>query len=75
MAMGLKVAPDIAQAIFDEILHDLYVERYINNIGVFTDGTYKEHMELVATVLKRQEENGCKVNPSNVSGWSRRPNF
>eukprot|EP00957_Ditylum_brightwellii_P073116 5557234-Ditylum_brightwellii.AAC.1 len=63
MAMGLKVVPDVAQAIINEILHDLDVERYINDIGIFTNGTYEEHMELVAKVLKRLEGNGCKVNP------------
>eukprot|EP00957_Ditylum_brightwellii_P002629 202189-Ditylum_brightwellii.AAC.1 len=60
--MGLKVAPDVVQAIIDEILHDLDVERYIIDIGVFTNRTYEKHMELVEKVLKRLKENGCKVN-------------
>eukprot|EP00957_Ditylum_brightwellii_P086025 6544460-Ditylum_brightwellii.AAC.1 len=61
--MGLKVAPDVVQAIIDEILHDLDVERYIDGIGIFTNGTYEEHMHLVQTVLQQLEDNGLKVNP------------
>eukprot|EP00957_Ditylum_brightwellii_P150696 11473927-Ditylum_brightwellii.AAC.1 len=61
--MGLKVAPGVAQAIINEVLHDLDVERCINDIRIFTNGTYEEHMELVEKVLKRLEENGCKVIP------------
>eukprot|EP00957_Ditylum_brightwellii_P010771 816324-Ditylum_brightwellii.AAC.1 len=63
MAMGLKVAPDIAQSIIEKILHDVDCERYLDDKGVFLNGSFEEHMELVLKVLKKLEENRCKVNP------------
>ena len=35
MAMGLKPAPDIAQATIEEILRDLDVDAYIDDVGIF----------------------------------------
>ena len=62
MAMGLKPSPDFAQAIIEQILSDLDVEVYIDDVGIFSND-YDEHMKLIATVLERLEQNGLKVNP------------
>eukprot|EP00957_Ditylum_brightwellii_P158445 12059543-Ditylum_brightwellii.AAC.1 len=43
--MGINGAPDIAQAIIEEILTGLDVEAYLDDIGIFTNGTYEQHME------------------------------
>eukprot|EP00957_Ditylum_brightwellii_P057742 4378033-Ditylum_brightwellii.AAC.1 len=61
--MGLKVSSDIAQALIEEILRGLGVETYINDVGVFTNGSFEDHMTVVHFVLRRLEENGCKINP------------
>ena len=37
MAMGLKPAPDIAQLIIEEILAGVDVEKYLDNIGIFSE--------------------------------------
>eukprot|EP00957_Ditylum_brightwellii_P134947 10288953-Ditylum_brightwellii.AAC.1 len=67
LAMGLKVSPDIAQAIIEEILHgancDVFCDRYMDDVGVFSNGSYEEHMELIGKVLMELEKNGMKVNP------------
>ena len=63
MAMGLKTAPDEAQSIIEECLRDLNVDVYIDDIGIFTKGSYEEHLELIGKVLQRLEENGFRVNP------------
>jgi hypothetical protein len=54
MAMELKPSPDFAQSIIEDILADLDVEVYIDNVGIFSDN-YKDHMKLIAAILKRLE--------------------
>eukprot|EP00957_Ditylum_brightwellii_P082374 6263678-Ditylum_brightwellii.AAC.1 len=45
MTMGLKIAPDEAQVVIEEVLAGLNVEVYINNIGIFSTH-FDEHLEL-----------------------------
>ena len=35
LSMGLKISPDVAQSIMEQILHNLDVEVYIDDIGIF----------------------------------------
>eukprot|EP00957_Ditylum_brightwellii_P074763 5681978-Ditylum_brightwellii.AAC.1 len=46
LAMGLKVAPDEAQATIVGILTGLNVEAYIDDIGIFSND-FNEHLELI----------------------------
>jgi len=62
LPMGLKISPDVAQSIMEEILGDLDVEVYIDDIAVFSKD-YDEHMDKVNEVLKRLEATGFKINP------------
>ena len=62
LAMGLKLSPDEAQSVIEAILDGLDVEVYIDDVGIFSD-SWEEHMEKVAAVLRRLEDNGCKINP------------
>eukprot|EP00957_Ditylum_brightwellii_P171561 13060985-Ditylum_brightwellii.AAC.1 len=62
MAMGLNIAPDVAQAIIEEIMRGTDVEAYMDDVGVFTNGDFEDHMRVVQIILKRLEENGMKVN-------------
>jgi hypothetical protein len=59
--MGLKTSLDIAQSTIEQIVKGLDVKTYIDDIGIFSND-YNEHMEMVAKVLKRLEDHGCKVN-------------
>ena len=63
MAMGLKPAPDVAQSIIEDILKDLGVDVYIDDIGIFSND-FNEHLQLIDTVCQRLEDNGLKVNPA-----------
>jgi hypothetical protein len=58
MAMGLKTAPDVAQAVIEGILTGLDVETYIDDIGIFSND-YDEHMRKISAVLIHLEDNGC----------------
>ena len=51
LPMGMKINPDEAQAIMGEILQGLDVTCYINDLGIWTNGTFDEHFELVDRVL------------------------
>ena len=62
MAMGLKVSPDVAQSMIENIYKGLNVKVYIDDIGIFSD-TYEDHTQLVNLVLERLESIGPKVNP------------
>ena len=62
MAMGLKPAPDIAQATIEEILRDIDVDVYIDDVGIFSN-SWENHLKVLDRVLQRLQDNGCKVNP------------
>eukprot|EP00957_Ditylum_brightwellii_P123611 9424528-Ditylum_brightwellii.AAC.2 len=60
MAIGLKMAPGIAQAIIKEILCGKDVETYLDDVGIFSNGEFKEHMKLVTKVLQQLHKNNMK---------------
>ena len=62
LPMGLKISPDVAQSIMEQILHALDVEVYIDDIGIFSN-SYEEHINKIDQVLKRVEDAGFKINP------------
>ena len=65
LAMGVKVtiSLDVAQSMVTKILNGLDVVAYIDDCGIWTDSTFKEHMELVEEVLRRLVGAGMKYNP------------
>ena len=64
MAMGLKPAPDFAQAIIEKVLHNLpNIEVYIDDIGIFTKCTFEEHLNLIEQVLTQLQQANLKINP------------
>eukprot|EP00957_Ditylum_brightwellii_P061956 4701964-Ditylum_brightwellii.AAC.1 len=73
--MGIKIAPNEAQAIIEEILCGLDVEAYINNVGIFTKVSFKEHLEFVDKVLQRLQDNNMKVNPLKCKWGVQETNF
>lgn len=68
MAMGLKPAPDFAQAIIERVLDGLETDSYIDDIGLFNTD-FDAHLAHIDRVLKRLEENGFKVNPTKCE-WA-----
>ena len=61
--MGCKASGDIAQSIITKIMESLDVEAYIDDCGLFSNGNFEEHLNLVDKVLGRLVENGMKCNP------------
>ncbi|KAL7455835.1 hypothetical protein ACHAXS_000368 [Conticribra weissflogii] len=63
LTMGLKCAPDFAQQIMEQILHELdCVFVCVDDIGIFSR-SWEEHILLVEKVLACLEANGFTVNP------------
>ena len=52
--MGLKSAPDYAQAFITKILRGLDVEVYIDNMGIWTNGPFTKHITLVDSILEHR---------------------
>ena len=63
LPMGLCNSPDIFQAKISCLMANLeYVRAYIDDLLIITKGTYLEHLQKLATVLKRLQQAGLKVN-------------
>ena len=61
--MGLSNSPDIFQEHMSELMMDLdYVRAYINDLLVFTKGSYDDHLTKLDVVLDRLHKAGLKVN-------------
>ena len=63
LAMGIKVLPDIALSIINQILDKLDTKGYIDDCGYWSAGTFEQHLDRVDTILTRLEEIGMKCNP------------
>ena len=61
--MGLKPSPNIAPSIIENVLRDLDVDAYIDDIGIFSND-YASHLEKISQVLARLEATGFKTIPS-----------
>jgi len=68
MAMGLKPSPDFAQSLIEQVLQDLDVDVYIDDIAIFSDD-FDEHIAKLYNLLKRLEDNGFRVNPAKCE-WA-----
>ena len=51
LPMGIKTSPDFAQSMIKKILRDLDIEAYMDDLGVWTKGSFDEHMVVVNKVL------------------------
>ena len=68
MAMGLKLSPDFAQSIIEDVLRNLNVDVHINDLAIFSIN-YKERTAKIIAVLRQLEDNGFKVNPAKCK-WA-----
>lgn len=63
LPMGICVAGDIFQERMNELLGHLpFVRCYLDDVLIITKGSWEEHCESLATVLKILLETGLKVN-------------
>jgi len=63
LPVGAKISPDVGQILIKKILDGLDIEAYMDDIGIWTDGTFDEHLTIVDNVLERLLKNGTKYNP------------
>jgi hypothetical protein len=59
---GIKQSPDFAQEIIEEVLQELDIEAYIDDVGCF-DNDWESHLRSLDKIVRRLEINGFKVNP------------
>lgn len=64
LPMGVKLAPSFAQAVMVRIFHDMTtVECFMDDIAIFTKGTFEEHLKDIREVLRRLDENNFSIKP------------
>ena len=62
--MGVKISPDFAQQHITEILQGIpNTSCYIDDVGIWTEGKFSEHLDVIDAVLERFSNNNMKCNP------------
>ena len=64
LPMGIKNSPDIFQQKISDLMEGLedFIRAYLDDILIITKGTFSDHLEKVAEVLKRLQAAGLQVN-------------
>ena len=75
LPMGMKISPDEAQSIMEKILEGLNVTCYIDDLRIWTNGSFDEHLELVDKVLQRLADSNLKTNPVKCNWGVRETDF
>ena len=74
--MGVKISPDVAQRFMNDMLHGIpNCCCYIDNLGIWTDGTFDEHLQVVDLVLLRLHGNNMKCNPLKCEWFVKETDF
>ena len=61
--MGLTNSPDVFQSVMHPLFQDIpQVKCLIDDIGIFTNSSFHQHLSIVHQVLLRLEESGFTVN-------------
>jgi len=62
LPIGLNISPDIFQSIMHPLFQDMEeVEVFIDDIGIFTNGSFEHHLEVTRKALQRLERCGFTV--------------
>ena len=70
MAMGLSISPDFFQEKLSQLFSDLpYIKIYLDDLLIFSNGTYEDHLKKVHEVLRRLHEKNLAVN-ARKSYWA-----
>ena len=68
LPMGLCNSPDIFQEHMSDLTQDLeHVRAYIDDLLIFTKGSYEDHLSKVDEVMNRLQKAGLKVNAGKSS--------
>ena len=69
LPMGVKVSPDVAQNIMEEVLAGISCSIYMDDVGIWTDGSFQEHLAVIEQVLQQFAAHDLKCNPLKCS-WA-----
>ena len=62
--MGVKISPNVAHQNMTEMLQGIpNTSCSIDDVGIWTKGTFPEHLDVVDSVLERFSNNNMKCNP------------
>jgi hypothetical protein len=63
LPMGIKNSPDIFQAVINDLLGDLdFVQVYLDDILITSNGTFQDHLQKLAIMFKRLEHANFRAN-------------
>ena len=65
--MGVKISPNVAQAYMVEMLQGIPSECYMDDVGVWTNCSFKDHMAIIYQIQQRFQQNNMKCNPLKCS--------
>jgi putative transposase len=61
--MGIKNSPEIFQAVINDLLGDLeFVQVYLDDILITSDGTFQDHLKKLDIIFKRLEHANFRAN-------------
>jgi len=70
LPMGLSISPDLFQANMQMLLADFpFVKVYLDDVLIFSNGSYQDHMKKVEQVLERLRSKNLSVN-ARKSFWA-----
>ena len=63
LPMGVNISPDVAQSYMAEMLHRIDCEYYMDDVGIWSYGSFEDHLQIVDNFLARFSEFNMKCNP------------
>ena len=75
LPIGVKVSPDVAQNIMEEVLNGIDCSIYMDDVGIWIKGSFQEHLSVIEQVLHQFAANNLKCNPLKCSWAVKETNF
>ena len=76
LPMGVKISPDVAQQFMVDMLQGIpNCCCYIDDLGIWTDGSFNDHLAVVDMVLSRLHTNNMKCNPLKCEWFVQETDF
>ena len=76
LPMGVKISPDIAQRFMVDMLQGIpNCCCYIDDLGIWTDGSFEDHLAVVDLVLSRLHSNNMKCKPLKCKWFVKETDF
>ena len=76
LPMGVKISPDVAQRFMVDMLQGIpNCCCYIDDLGIWTDGSFEDHLAVVDLVLSQLHSNNMKCNPLKCEWFVKETDF